>query len=83
MKSREIDLKLGAPYTEGAIAIPGVSVLKAKGYGVKLAVDTAQAPIDMVVGELLRTCAVEDITIQNPPMEEIIAAIYRERSEPA
>jgi ABC-2 type transport system ATP-binding protein len=83
MKSREIDLKLGAPYVEGAVAIPGVSVLKAKGYGVKLAIDTAVTPIDAVVGELLRTCTVQDITIQNPPMEEIIAAIYRERSEPA
>lgn len=81
MKSREIDLKLGVAF-EQAPAIAGVSVVKAKGYGVKLSVDTAQTPIDAVVSELLRTYPVQDITIQNPPMEEIIAAIYRGRSAP-
>jgi ABC-2 type transport system ATP-binding protein len=60
-----------------------VAVVKAKGYGVKLSVDTAVTPIDAVVGELLRRYQVQDITIENPPMEEIIAAIYRGRSEPA
>jgi ABC-2 type transport system ATP-binding protein len=82
MQSREIDLKLGAPF-DAAWQMDGVQVLKAKGYGVKLGVDTAVAPIDAVVAELLRTFAVQDITIQNPPMEEIIAAIYRERSASA
>ncbi len=82
MKSREIDLKLATPF-DGSLDLPGVTVLKAKGYGVKLAVDTNTSPIDAVVAELLRTYSVQDITIQNPPMEEIIAAIYRERSEPA
>ncbi len=82
MKSREIDLKLGTPL-EAAPAIAGVSVLKAKGYGVKLAVDTAATPIEAVVAELLRQYSVQDITIQHPPMEDIIAAIYRGRGEPA
>jgi ABC-2 type transport system ATP-binding protein len=82
MKNREIDLKLGAPFA-GDLAVPGVAVVKAKGYGVKLSVDTAVTPIDAVVGELLRRYQVQDITIENPPMEEIIAAIYRGRSEPA
>jgi len=82
MKTREIDLKLSAPF-DGGLHLPGVSVLKAKGYGVKIGVDTALTPIDVVVGEILRAYQVQDITIQNPPMEEIIAAIYRGRSEPA
>ncbi|HWI51788.1 MAG TPA: AAA family ATPase, partial [Symbiobacteriaceae bacterium] len=82
MKTREIDLKLSAPF-DGGLQLPGVSVIKAKGYGVKIGVDTALTPIDVVVGEILRAYQVQDITIQNPPMEETIAAIYRGRSEPA
>jgi ABC-2 type transport system ATP-binding protein len=82
MKRRFIDLKLSESYQDG-LALPGVSVVKAKGYGVKLAVDTSVIPIDAVVSELLRHYQVQDITIENPPMEEIIAAIYRQRSEPA
>lgn len=77
---REIDLKLGVPYRED-IELPGVRVLKAKGYGVKLAVDTGLSPIEEVVGRLLQAYPVEDITIANPPMEQIIAAIYRGRRE--
>ena len=80
MKSREIDLKLGVPFT-GDPGIPGVAVVKSKGYGVKLSVDTAVTPIEAVVSGLLQTYPVQDITIQNPPMEEIIAAIYRGRGE--
>lgn len=82
MKNREIDLKLASPFDD-RLQLPGVHVIKAKGYGVKIGVDTAQTPIDAVVGEILRAYQVQDITIQNPPMEEIIAAIYRGRSEPA
>jgi ABC-2 type transport system ATP-binding protein len=79
MKSREIDLKLGTPVDEG-FAAPGVAVIKAKGYGLKLSVDTSVAPIDAVVAQLLQTYQVQDITINAPPMEDIIAAIYRGRS---
>ncbi len=78
MKSRTIDLKLGAPFDDG-LALPGVEVLKAKGYGVKLRVDTARCPIDRVVGQILQRYPVQDITIEHPPMEEIIAAIYQGR----
>ncbi len=81
----EIDLKLrgevrveesafGAAFADMA----GVEVLKAKGFGVKLAVDTSRAGIDAVVGELLRRFEVEDIGISSAPLEEIIARIYRQ-----
>jgi ABC-2 type transport system ATP-binding protein len=53
-----------------------VRVLKHKGYGVKLAVDTTATPIDEVVAQILRRYTVADITVDNPPMEEIIAKIY-------
>lgn len=83
---KEIDLKLRSEALglaeSSAIGheLPGVKVLKAKGYGLKLSVDTAQIGIDRVVGELLRRYDVEDIMIASAPLEEIIARIYSERA---
>ncbi len=54
----------------------GVRVVKARGHGVKLEVDTRQQPIEPVVSALMRHYRVLDLNIADPPMEEIIAAIY-------
>jgi ABC-2 type transport system ATP-binding protein len=56
--------------------VPGVHILKHKGYGVKLQVDTDTTPIDEVVGQLLARYRIADINVDNPPMEAIIARIY-------
>lgn len=74
---KEVDLKLTAVIADFA-PMEGVEVVKAKGYGLKLSVDTRQTGIDRVVGELLRRYEVEDITIASPPLEQIIATIYRD-----
>lgn len=79
LTTKEVDLKLGVPF-DGGIQLPGVAVVKARGHGVKLMVDTASTPIDAVISRILQQYPVQDITIQNPPMEEIIAAIYRGRA---
>ncbi len=50
--------------------------LKHKDYGIKLEVDTTAAPIEAVIGQLLARYAIADITVDNPPMEEIIGRIY-------
>jgi ABC-2 type transport system ATP-binding protein len=59
--------------------LPGVEVVKAAPFGVKLEVDTDQQPIATVVGTLMAALPVADITIEDAPLEEIIAAIYRDR----
>ena len=74
IRSKTISLKLEQSW-EGCEAC-GVKVLKHKGYGVKLEVDTTATPIEEVVGQILRRYAVADITVDNPPMEAIIARIY-------
>jgi ABC-2 type transport system ATP-binding protein len=74
IRTKTVSLKLEEPW-EGCDAC-GVRVLKHKGYGVKLEVDTTATPIDEVVGQILRRYTVADITVDNPPMEEIIAKIY-------
>ena len=75
MHTKTISLKLGEPW-QGYDG-PGVQVLKHKGYGVKLEVDTGITPIEEVVGRLLAQYAIADINVDNPPMESIIAQIYK------
>lgn len=60
--------------------LPGVRVLKQKDTGLKLNVDTSVIGIEEVLGHLVDCCKIQDVTIQDPPMEEIIAKIY-ERTE--
>jgi ABC-2 type transport system ATP-binding protein len=77
MHTKTISLKLGEPWQ--GFDGPGVHVLKHKGYGIKLQVDTAATAIEEVVGRLLARYAIADINVDNPPMEEIIARIYTQR----
>jgi ABC-2 type transport system ATP-binding protein len=69
-----ISLKLGQPWH--GFDTPGTRLLKHKGYGVKLEVDTGVVPIEDVVAHLLAQYAIVDINVDNPPMEEVIARIY-------
>ncbi|MGC9335622.1 MAG: ABC transporter ATP-binding protein, partial [Anaerolineae bacterium] len=72
--AKTISLKLEETWQ--GFDVPGVQVLKHKGYGVKLQVDTDTTPIDEVVGQLLARYRIADINVDNPPMEAIIARIY-------
>lgn len=56
-------------------AMEGVEILKSTPYAAKFAVDTRVVPIGKVLAKL-DTDNLADITIEEPPMEEIIAAIY-------
>jgi ABC-2 type transport system ATP-binding protein len=80
IRSKTISLKLAEAWQglerSGCDSTPGVRVLKHKGYGVKLEVDTPVVPIETVISQLLNCYAVADINVDNPPMEEIIARIY-------
>lgn len=75
LRHKVIDLLLrrAAPPPE----LDGVEVLKARGRGLKLKVDTDRVGIGEVVGALLERYPVEDISIADPPLEDTIALIYR------
>ena len=59
--------------------IPGVEVLKTGRYGVKLQFDTHLTAVGAVLTELTQKGSVVDITISDPPLEEVIAKIYQEQ----
>ncbi len=73
-RTKYLDLLLGSPAERFACA--GARVVKAKGYGVKLEVDTETTRLDEVLGRILAEHHVLDINIEDPPLEEVIAAIY-------
>lgn len=57
----------------------GVHIVTAKGYGLKLEIDTARNPLEPIIAAIMQQCHIQDITITDPPMEEIIATIYGEK----
>lgn len=60
----------------GTIDIDGVEVLKARGSGYKLVVDTDRADIRTVLDDLLDRFRVADISVLDPPLEDVIGEIY-------
>ena len=58
-------------------SVQGVEILKVGQYGVKLRFDTQKVPVEQVLAHLTNAGSVADITISDPPLEEVIARIYQ------
>ena len=72
--SNQQHLNIELPYDTG-----GIRILKAKGRELTLEIDTARCPLEPVVAAIMERSHIIDMTITDPPMEEIIAAIYSEK----
>ncbi|MEW6083923.1 MAG: ATP-binding cassette domain-containing protein [Chloroflexota bacterium] len=59
-------------------SIDGVEILKVGSYGVKLRFDTTKTPVDAVMAHLSEAGELVDITVSDPPLEEVIAKIYQD-----
>jgi ABC-2 type transport system ATP-binding protein len=83
--SKVIELRLAEhshlPAEPGKGWPAGVSLLEAEDYLLKFALDTRQGAIEQAMSELTARFQVADITISDPPMEEIIASIYSARRD--
>jgi ABC-2 type transport system ATP-binding protein len=62
-------------------SIQGVEILKVGHYGVKLKFDTTKTPVDKVMSHISEAGDIVDITISDPPLEEVIAKIYEQARE--
>lgn len=58
----------------------GVSLAQAGPLGLRLEVDTTRRSVAEVVSTLVASLPVVDITTEDPPLEEIIGAIYRDQA---
>ena len=57
--------------------VDGTETIKIGQYGVKLRFDTHTTPVEKVLSHLTDAGSVVDITISDPPLEEVIARIYQ------
>lgn len=64
-----------------SLVMHGVKVLNHTGYTMKLEVDTDKVNIDHVTHAILSAGRVLDITIEDPPLEDVIAHIYSNAHE--
>jgi ABC-2 type transport system ATP-binding protein len=77
--SKILEVKFGTP--PGNLEMRGVHVLKRTEHALKLEINTSIAPIESVVTAVLRLAPVADISIEDPPLEEVIAHIYGQESQ--
>ena len=63
--------------------IPGTETLKVakERYGVKLRFDTRTTPVEKVMSALSSAGTLVDITVSDPPLEEVIASIYQQAAQ--
>jgi ABC-2 type transport system ATP-binding protein len=71
---KRIELKLLSPI--GTLEWPGVNVIRHDEYELEVEIDTNQVPIETAVAKLMDGARVADISIEDPPLEEVIAAMY-------
>jgi ABC-2 type transport system ATP-binding protein len=76
LRRKIIDVRFGEKLTE-PFSLPNVTTLKQSTYGVKLEFDGRFVPVEQVIQHVIATRQCNDITISDPPMEEIIREIYK------
>jgi ABC-2 type transport system ATP-binding protein len=77
---QRLSIQLPSSIHEELFETEGIQVMKAKGYGLKLEIDTTRCPLEPIIAAVMQHCHILDMTISDPPMEEIIARIYGEQS---
>lgn len=60
-----------------ALAMDGVTQVAVEPYRLTLAVDTTVIPIEQVIAAALQRLTIRDLAVENPPLEDVIKAIYR------
>lgn len=76
LNKKEISIKYNQ---EIKVDDPNINVVKRKGSALKVQVDTSKQDIEEVLTELIKYGKVDDITISEPPLEEIISYIYQQK----
>jgi ABC-2 type transport system ATP-binding protein len=74
MGTKMVDVRFEQP--PDTVEVDGARLVKLTGSGAKLEVDTAERPIRSVLDDLLDRYQVVDISVSDPPLEEIVSHIY-------
>jgi ABC-2 type transport system ATP-binding protein len=74
LSTKLVEVSLASPTSAPAMA--GVTVTSATDSSLRLVVDTTTRPIRDVLDALLTATSVADISVTDPPLEQVIAEIY-------
>ncbi len=72
-------VEVGLERSAVRLDMPGVEVLEQTDSSMRLSVATDRTSIRDVLSAVLDTCAVSDISVLDPPLEQVIGEIYSER----
>jgi len=72
-------VEVGLEQPAESLELDGVTVLSQTDSSIQLQVDTDRASIRGVLGAVLDRCTVSDISVVDPPLEQVIGEIYAER----
>jgi ABC-2 type transport system ATP-binding protein len=78
---RQLSIQLPGSIHEELQDTGGVRILKIEKRGLKLEIDLARHSLEPIIAAIMQRCHIIDMTISDPPMEEIIAAIYGEQGK--
>ncbi|HKU37258.1 MAG TPA: ATP-binding cassette domain-containing protein [Polyangiales bacterium] len=81
LKRKTIEVRLAAA-VEHRPQITGAVALESHALGLKLAVDTSTNALGDVLAQLVSQLPVADITIEDPPLENILGDMYRDLPPP-
>jgi ABC-2 type transport system ATP-binding protein len=76
LSTKLIEVRFEEPPASGSLLLDGLRVVRQSGTEYKLVVDTRQRSIRHVLDTLLDTERVADISVLDPPLEDVIARIY-------
>jgi ABC-2 type transport system ATP-binding protein len=81
LRNKRIKLQLLEPWPDAALPA-GVTRVREELYAIELDVDTERQPIEGAIAAVVQRGGVADITIEDPPLESIIAQMYRAEPTP-
>jgi ABC-2 type transport system ATP-binding protein len=77
LSTKLVEVGLARPAAD--VALPGVTVLSQTADSLRLSIDTASTSVRAVLDTVLEGCDVSDISVLDPPLEQVIADMYTGR----
>lgn len=74
IKEKIVTLAMKEP--EISLDLAGTKLVESQPHQIKLSVDTAQTSVETLLQQAMQKSALMDITVEDPPMEDIIKSIY-------
>ena len=79
LRRKRVVLHTAEPELE--LSMPGVSAIDRRPHRLEVEIDVDVAPIETVVQAVLRGARLRDLSIEDPPMDEVIRTIYERAAQ--